>query len=97
MTEFPWELAVLAGVLALNRMLVPAVVFKPLIFWTIQAVDAGFGLAIALIGLPGLDRYDVVNWLVAGLFAFHVVQNISLRDRALYKREKEQRPKEPGE
>lgn len=86
MKEFPWEVVVLAVVLAINRLLVPATYTRPAAFWAIQAGNAVLAIAIIVVGLPGLANFPVVNWMIAGLLAFHAFQNIALR-RATLERE----------
>ncbi len=94
MKTFPWEVLVLAAVLAVNRLAVPSTFFRPAAFWAIQAVNVVLALVAAVYGVPGLTAYPSVGWLVAGLLAFHVFQNAALRSQALRKREQEQRERE---
>lgn len=86
MTAFPWDVAALALVLALNRLATPATYFRPVAFWAIQGLDLALAVAAAVWGLPGLAGYSSVGWLVAALLAFHVFQNVALRSRAVHKR-----------
>jgi hypothetical protein len=76
---FPWTVGVLAVVLALNRIAVPSVLHHPVAFWGIQALNAGLAVAVILFGVPGLEGFGAVAWLVAALLAFHVIQNVALR------------------
>ena len=89
MSDLPWDVVGLAGVLAANRLLVPRVALKPGIFWPIQAVTAGLAVGVAVAGLPGLTEYGAVKWLVAGLLAFHVAQNLSIRSMAQHKQDRD--------
>lgn len=84
MDRFPWEVLTLAAVLALNRLAVPSVAARPALFWAIQAVNLGGGAAVIFFGVPGLGEYPVVGWLVAGLLAFHAVQNFATRGKVLH-------------
>lgn len=83
MQRFPWEVVVLAVVLALNRLVVPGAVRRPPVFWGVQALNAALALGVVIFGVPGLEGYPAVSWLIAGLLAFHIVQNLTLRSRVL--------------
>jgi hypothetical protein len=83
MTNFPWDLVGLAGLLAVNRLGLKAAIARPSLFWGLQGLNlAGAGAALVW-GMPGLSAYPQVSWLVAGLLAFHVFQNLALRAQAL--------------
>lgn len=94
MKTFPWEVLVLAALLAVNRLVVPMTFTRPAAFWAIQAVDVVLAVLVAVFGIPGLEAYRSVGWLIAGLLAFHVLQNIALRSQALAKRAREEGERE---
>jgi hypothetical protein len=79
MKEFPWEVVVLAVVLAVNRLIVPATYTRAAAFWALQVMNLSLAVVVVMVGLPGLANYPVVNWMIAGLLAFHAFQNIALR------------------
>lgn len=83
MSSFPWEVLILAAVLAANRLVVPSTYNRPAFFWGLQALNGGLALATAGYGLPGLSAYPVVSWMVAALLAFHIFQNVAVRDATL--------------
>ena len=76
--EFPWDIALLAGVLLANRTVVPSLKHIAL-FWAFQALTFGAALLFVVRGIDGLDRVPVAKWVVAGLLVFHAVQNIVVR------------------
>jgi hypothetical protein len=84
-SDAPWEVVGLAVVLGVNRFAIPRVALRPRLFWPIQSVTAGLAVGVAVAGMPGLRDFPVVNWLVAGLLAFHVAQNQSIRSLALHR------------
>lgn len=86
MNGFPWDVAGLALVLAINRLGTPATYFRPVGFWAIQALNLGLAVAVVVWGLPGLAGFPSVGWLIAALLGFHVFQNVALRGQALRKR-----------
>ncbi|MFN7143537.1 MAG: hypothetical protein ACK4YP_07175 [Myxococcota bacterium] len=94
MKAFPWEVLVLAALLAVNRLLVPMTYTRPAAFWAIQAVDVALAVLVAVYGVPGLEAFRSVGWLIAGLLVFHVLQNIALRSQARAKREREEGERE---
>jgi hypothetical protein len=79
---FPWELLALAALLAVNRAIVPRVLKRAWLFWAIQGLDVVAAGLVILVGMPGMERYHVVNWMIAALLVFHIVQNLAQRDRA---------------
>jgi hypothetical protein len=89
MKTFPWDILVLAAVLAVNRLAVPGSLFKPGLFWAIQAMNIGLAAYVALVGLPGVAGFPSVGWIVAALLTFHTFQNLTVRSAALHKRDRE--------
>jgi len=86
MKSFPWDVLVLAVVLAVNRLATPRTYFHPTAFWAIQAVNAVLALAVGIWGLPGLGAFPSVGWLIGGVLAFHGLQNVALRTQAVDQR-----------
>lgn len=85
MGGFPWEIALLSAVLLSNRLTAKAFHLSARLFWTVQASNLGMAAFVAWYGLPGLERFGGVRWMVAGLLVFHAVQNFGVR--ATYARE----------
>jgi hypothetical protein len=77
----PVELVALAALLLVNRMVIPSQALRGAVFWPIQVADAAAALYVVFVGLPDLDRFPVVGWMVAGLLVFHIAQNLSIRSR----------------
>lgn len=94
MSTFPWEILILAAVLAGNRLVVPGSYNRPAVFWGFQALNIAIAIATAFYGLPGLSTYPIVSWMVAGLLAFHVFQNFALRDAALIRARRDKQERE---
>ena len=75
-----WILVGVVAVLGINRFLVhlPGWHQRRAVFWAVQLANlatACFMIVAGVPGLPGLARY--VNWVIALLFVFHIVQNNS--------------------
>lgn len=81
---FPWEVVALAVVLGINRLALPAAIKRPPLFWAIQAMDVAVIVAVLFFGMPGLKHVPAVAWMVAAIVAFHVVQNLSVRSKAVH-------------
>ncbi len=60
-------------------MRVGALYARPAVFYPLQAVNVIVGSLVVWFGLPGLEQYVVVGWMVGMLFFLHVVQNNTLR------------------
>ena len=76
--------AVIFGLVALigaNQVLVrlPWVREDPRLFWSINIVDLGVGVAVLALGLPGYGHAPVVGWVVGLLLVMHVAQNLHLK------------------
>lgn len=69
------------AVLGVNQLVmrVGALYAHPAVFYALQAVDVLVGSAILWFGLPGLEQWRVVSWMIGLLFFFHAVQNNNLR------------------
>lgn len=94
MSAFPWEVLVLALVLAINRLGTPMTYTRPVVFWGIQAANVALAVPAVLVGVPGMEAFPAVGWLIAGLLAFHVLQNLSLRSAALTQQRRERDERE---
>lgn len=81
--EFPLDLLAAAALLLANRFVAPALLRKPLVYYSLQAVDVGAVAWFALRGVAGLEHMLVPGLVIAGLFAMHIVVNASRRGRAL--------------
>lgn len=81
MTAPPVELVVLAVLLLVNRLVIPGQAQNLVVYTLIQLADLLAAAVVLWRGLPGLDAFPVVRWLVAGLLVFHVAQNASIRSR----------------
>jgi len=90
MSEFPWEVVILGLVLGINRVGTPHTYTRPFAFWGIQAMNVALAVPAVVFGLPGMDAVPLLGWLIAGLLAFHVLQNVSLRGAALAQTRREQ-------
>ena len=63
-----------------------------LLFWTLQGVNFGVVVYLFLFGLPGLERWWAVNWMLGLLFLFRIVQNNGLRAKHLRELERAEGP-----
>jgi hypothetical protein len=81
MSPPPAELIVLAVLLLINRLVVPTQALNTPVYGAIQLANGAAGVYALFVGVPGLDRYPVVGWMVGGLLLFHVAQNASIRSR----------------
>lgn len=77
MENFPFDLALLAGLLVANRTVMQEV-RRRAIFWAFQAVNLAAAAWFALVGIAGLEAFPIARWLVAGLLVFHAVQNVAV-------------------
>ncbi len=84
MTAPPRELMLLAGLLLMNRLVIPSQVLVTPVYYAVQAMDVAAAVGVAWVGLPGLDEFPVVRWMIVILLAFHVAQNASVRYRKLH-------------
>lgn len=50
---------------------------RPALFWPMQVMNAGLGLAIAGLGLPGFPPWSTPTMVLGGMFVFRLVFNIS--------------------
>lgn len=89
MTGFPWEVLALGVVLGINRLATPATYDRPVLFWAIQILNLALAAPLAILGLPGAERFPALGWLIAALLLFHIFQNVSLRARAHTRRRQE--------
>lgn len=94
MNAFPWEVIVLAVVLGINRLAIHAAAKRPALFWGIQLLDAALAVLVLVFGMPGLQHLPGVAWLVAAILVFHLVQNFSIRSRALHDERRKAEEKE---
>jgi hypothetical protein len=78
-------LGIVLAILVLNQivMRVPALWQRPSTFWANLTLQATAAVTAAIVGLPGADAMPAIRWLLAGLFAFHVVQDLSVRSTRL--------------
>ena len=79
MSGLPWEIGLLSAVLLSNRLAAKVFHVNARIFWTVQASNLGMAAFVAWYGLPGLERFGGVRWMVAALLVFHAVQNLGIR------------------
>lgn len=84
MTAPPRELMLLAGLLLMNRLIIPAQALVTPVYVAVQAMNVAAAVGVAWVGLPGLEAYPVVKWMIVILLVFHVVQNASVRYRKLH-------------
>ncbi len=90
MNEFPWEVLILGAVLAINRLGTPATYDRPVAFWGIQVMNLALAVPVVIWGLPGVEGFRGLDWLIAGLLVFHVLQNVALRSNVLTRKRQEQ-------
>jgi hypothetical protein len=58
------------------------------LFWTIQFANLGAAIALILVGLPGLpDGFWIIDWFIALLFMWHIVENNAKRVKHLRARQ----------
>lgn len=81
--EIPFDLLAAAALLLANRFVAPALLRKAPIYYTLQVVDVAAVVWFAMRGVAGLEHMRVPGFVIAGLFAMHVVVNASRRGRAL--------------
>lgn len=89
MVRVPPELFALAGLFAVNRLVLPRFVLVPAVFWLINLLDLAAALAIYAFGMPGLESQIAVRVLVGTLLLFHIGQNFAVRAR---KRDQQDEP-----
>lgn len=94
--------AILLGVIGLmgvNQLVMRfgALYAHAALFWSMQAINLGAGIALIVFGLPGLERFPVVAWLIALLFFFRTVQNNNLRATWLRETQKAERDRRTRE
>jgi hypothetical protein len=79
----------LIGMLALNRLVLTIAghgTWRAL-FWCIQILNLVAAIALILWGLPGLPPgFWVVDWFIALLFMWHIVENNAKRSKHLRER-----------
>lgn len=83
----PPELMLLAGLLFVNRLVIPSQVLVTPVYLAVQAMDVAAAVGVAWVGLPGLEEYPVVTWMIVILLGFHVAQNASVRSRKRHDQE----------
>lgn len=93
--EVPPELVALAVLLAANRWVLPGRILTPWVYWPITAANVASLIYFVVHGVSGVEGYYVVRWLVAAVIAVHLVQNLSLRDRAHHDEDMAERRRRP--
>jgi len=76
----------LIGLLALNRLVLSIAGYGTwrALFWGIQFLNLGASIALIIWGLPGLPPgFWLVNWFIALLFMWHIVENNGKRVKHL--------------
>jgi hypothetical protein len=91
-----WETSILLaviGVMLLNQLVmrVGALKSRSLFFWSLQLLNLATGTAVITFGLPGFERWKVVNWIIGLLFFFRTVQNNNTRARWLREQQESER------
>ena len=82
MSNYPWDIMALAGILLLNRAALRASWSRPWLFYLIQGLDGGCVVYLIVFGLKGLAHIPAANWIVVALLLFHIAQNVSMRTHA---------------
>lgn len=93
--EVPPELIALAVLLAANRWVLPGRILNGWVYWPITAANLASLVYVVVHGVSGVEGYYVVRWLVAAVIAVHLVQNLSLRDRARHDADMAERRRRP--
>ncbi len=76
----------LIAMLAANRLVLSLAGYGTWkwLFWSIQFLNLGAACALVLWGLPGLPPgFWIVNWFIALLFMWHIVENNGKRVKHL--------------
>lgn len=78
-----WVLFGLVALIGANHVLVrvPWVRSIDALFWLLNLVDLGVGIAVLVLGLPGYAHAPAVGWVVGLLLVLHVAQNLYLRNQ----------------
>lgn len=79
----------LAALLAVNRLALPRVAHRDVLFVPLVGVNIVLAGYVALIGLPGLEGVGVVRWVVTALLAMHVALAFSERSKARWNAERD--------
>lgn len=76
-----WVVLGLAALIGANHVLVrlPWVRSNDALFWLLNLLDLGVGIAVLALGLPGYAHAPAVGWVVGLLLVLHVAQNLHLR------------------
>lgn len=75
----------LVALLALNRLVVAVAgsIRWRVLHWTVQVLNLAGAVYLVVLGLPGLPPgLRIIDWFVALLFLFHVVENHVRRGQA---------------
>ncbi len=89
MNDGTYGFIALIALLAVNRLVLSLAGYGTwrLLFWSIQVLNLLAACALVLWGLPGLPPgFWLVNWFIALLFMWHIVENNAKRVKHLRER-----------
>lgn len=74
-------LLLVVAALATNQLVMrlPALYRHDTVFWALEGFICTFGGYLLWRGVPGLDGFPIVSWVVGLMFFLHAAQNIRVR------------------
>jgi hypothetical protein len=84
-----WGFIAVVGVILLNRMMLSLGAYHrfAVVYWSIQALDLVAAAFVAVLGIPGFPpSFHILNYFVAFVFIYHIVDNHTRRVSSRQKR-----------
>ena len=74
-------LAALAGLLLVNRVVMPRTAHQPVAFWSLFGVNVAVLVLVVWRGMPGTGGHGPARWVIAALLVYHLVLYVQTRAR----------------
>lgn len=74
-------LVALAGLLLVNRVLMPRLAPRPAAFWALFGVNVAVLVLVVWKGMPGTGGHGPARWVIAVLLVYHLVLYLQTRAR----------------